>query len=190
MGIRIRQALPGDAEALLAIYAPYVTDTAVTFDYEVPSPEAFRDRMVRTLQTYPFLAAEEEGRLLGYACAGPFKGRAAYDWSVETTIYVDRDQRRRGIGYALEKRLEDILRSQHIQNVNACISCPREEEDPFLTRDSILFHERMGYSLVGTFHDCGYKFGRWYHMVWMEKMLGDHRVPAEPVIPYPDLVLP
>ncbi|MBQ1922884.1 MAG: GNAT family N-acetyltransferase [Lachnospiraceae bacterium] len=187
MGIRIRKVTPEDAEAILEIYAWYVRETAITFEYRVPSLEEFRRRIEATLEKYPYLAAEEDGRILAYAYAGPFKGRAAYDWSVETTIYADKDARRKGIGRRLLAALESSLARQGILNAYACIGVPRDTEDEYLTFDSVRFHEKMGYCLAGTFHSCGCKFGRWYSMVWMEKMLGDHTSHQAPVIPFPEL---
>ena len=174
MGIRIRKVTPEDAEALLEIYAWYVRETAITFEYRVPSLEEFRRRIEATLEKYPYLAAEEDGRILAYAYAGLFKGRAAYDWSVETTIYADKDARRKGIGRRLLAALESSLARQGILNAYACIGVPRDTEDEYLTFDSVRFHEKMGYCLAGTFHSCGCKFGRWYSMVWMEKLAGGH----------------
>lgn len=181
--VTIRAAVPEDAAALLAVYAPYVEKTAVTFEYEVPGGEAFRRRIARTLERYPCLAAEDGDGILGYACAGPFKERAAYDWAVETTVYVRRDGRRRGVGSALYGALERCLAAQNILNLNACVACParREGEDEYLTWDSVEFHRRMGYRLVGEFQKCGCKFGRWYNMAWMEKHIGAHRADQPPV---------
>ena len=187
MEVLIRTACPEDAGALLNIYAYYVRETAVTFEYEVPSLEEFRGRMERTLSRYPYLVAMQEDRILGYACAGPIKERDAYDWSVETTIYLDRDARRAGIGSLLLDELEHLLKRQGILNVYACIGIPREEGDPYLTFDSMRFHEKKGYHLAGTFRSCGSKFGRWYDMIWMEKTLGDHKGQPAPLIPFPDL---
>ena len=119
---------------------------------------------------------------MGYAYAGKFHDRAAYDWSVETSIYVEQHQKRRGIGRLLHDALEQELRRRHFLNMNACIACPMGETDPYLTRDSIRFHEKLGYRMVGEFHQCGYKFGRWYHMVWMEKHIGDHADTPLPVV--------
>ena len=185
--VTIRPATPEDVPALLAIYAHYVQETAVTFEYEVPSQREFARRLSDTLERFPYLAAEQDGQLAGYAYAGPFHTRAAYQWSAETTIYLRPEQRGKGLGCALYRALENILTKQHIQNVNACIAVPVEENDPYLTNRSAEFHARMGYRLVGRFHQCGYKFGRWYDMIWMEKLLGDH--PAQPpaVIPFPAL---
>ncbi len=182
----IRTATLADAQNLLNIYTYYVEHTAITFEYEVPTVEEFRRRISHTLEKYPYLVAEEDGHILGYAYAGPFKGRKAYDWSVETSIYVDHDGKRKGTGKALLNALEDTLKKQHIVNVNACISNP-EEEDEYLTFDSIRFHEKMGYQTVGVFHKCGYKFDRWYNMLWMEKMIGEHVSPMPEMIPFPEL---
>ena len=171
--ISIRIATIQDAEALLAIYAPYVENTAITFEYTVPSVEEFARRIHRVMTRYPYLIAEAEGEILGYASASAFHSRAAYDWAVEVSIYVNRHKRRMGIGGTLYKALEMSLSAQNILNLNACIAYP-EEEDEYLTKDSVAFHQHLGYQMVGEFHQCGYKFNRWYNMVWMEKHIGAH----------------
>ena len=158
---------------MLAIYAPYVTDTAITFEYDVPTEEEFRQRIERISKKYPYLVAEEEGRVVGYAYASAFKERAAYQWSVETSIYVDRQEKRKGVGKQLHDALETELKERGILNMNACISYV-EPEDEYLTLDSVRFHEHMGYQKVAHFHLCGRKFGRWYDMIWMEKLIGEH----------------
>lgn len=182
----IRVATPQDAEALLAVYAPYVTDTAITFEYEVPSLTEFRERIRHTLERYPYLVMEQDGEILGYAYAGPFKERAAYDWAVETTIYVKQGMKKQGIGRKLYQALEDTLIRQNILNLNACIGYPTVE-DEYLTRNSMEFHQHLGYRLVGQFYQCGYKFERWYDMVWMEKLVGEHGVEPVRVKPFPEL---
>ena len=172
-GMVIREANLSDAARMLEIYAYYVKNTAVTYEIEVPSLAEFRERMRRVTARYPWLVVEEGGIILGYAYAGPFKGRAAYDWSCEMTIYLDHGARRRGLGRALYGALETRLRDMGILNLYACIAVP-DEEDEYLTRSSADFHAHMGYSLAGTFRQCGYKFGRWYNMIWMEKIVGGH----------------
>ena len=180
--MEIRVARAEDAGACLSIYAPYVEWTAITFDYEVPSLESFRRHITETLRRYPFLIAEEDGTVLGYAYTGVFKNRRAYDWSVEVSVYVDRTKRRRGIGKKLYQALEAVSREQHLLNINACIARPKGN-DPYLDTGSERFHSAMGYSLVGVFHDSGYKFERWYDMVWMEKMLDSHPgSPQKPIL--------
>lgn len=171
--INIRIATVKDAEQLLKIYAPYIESTAITFEYEVPSVEEFAGRIKRVLSKYPYLVAEQDGELLGYAYVSSFKERAAYAWAVETSIYVDQKARNKGIGGKLLHALEAILKEQGILNVNACIAYP-EAEDEYLTKNSVEFHAHLGYRLVGEFHQCGYKFDRWYNMVWMEKQIGEH----------------
>lgn len=177
----IRNAAPEDTSAILSIYQPYVENTAITFEYEAPSQAEMQGRIADTLQRYPFLAAEENGEILGYAYAGPFKARAAYDWAVETSIYVKMGCQGQGIGKGLYLALEERLKEMHILNACACIAYT-DHEDEFLTNASMNFHEKMGYSLVGRFHQCGYKFGRWYDMIWMEKMLGKHDELPSPVL--------
>ena len=119
--ITIRMAEEGDAEALLAIYAPYVEKTAITFEYKVPTVREFKNRIASTLKRYPYLAAVRDGRILGYAYASEFKERAAYDWAVETSVYVSEDARRTGAGSILYEALENYLKRQNVINVNACI---------------------------------------------------------------------
>lgn len=169
----IRSATLSDAERLLEIYAPYIEKTAITFEYDVPTVEEFRSRIEQTLKKYPYLVAEEEGEIVGYAYAGVFKGRAAYDHCVETSIYVDMQCQRHGIGRALYEALEEKLKLQGILNVNACISWI-DEPNEYLTHQSPEFHSRLGYKQVAHFHLCGYKFGQWFDMIWMEKMIGPH----------------
>ena len=177
--ITIRMANPADAQALLNIYAPYVINTAITFEYDVPSVEEFASRIAHSLEKYPYLIAEEGGNILGYAYASPFHDRPAYDWAVETSIYVDQNIKHRGIGRKLHDALESTLRELGILNMNACIAYP-PEEDEHLDKNSVEFHAHMGYRLVGEFYKCGYKFNRWYNMVWMEKLIGEHLSDQKP----------
>lgn len=178
--LTLRAVVPEDASALLEIYAPYVTGTAVTFEYTVPTPEEFSGRIARTLERYPYLAACREGQILGYAYASPFHPRAAYGWAVETTVYVRQDCRGAGVGTALYDKLEDLLRRQGVLNLNACIAWPNDA--------SVAFHQKRGFHTVGQFTDCGFKLGRWYGMVWMEKLIAPHAVPPAPVLPFPRLL--
>lgn len=171
--IKIRVAAPDDASELLEIYSYYVTCTAITFEDEVPTKEEFERRIRVVLEKYPYLVAMVDGKIAGYAYAGEFKARAAYRWNVETSIYIHKDYRRMGIGQALYEELERLLKAQKILNMNACIAYP-VEEDEYLTKDSVRFHEKMGFDMVGEFHNSGYKFNRWYNMVWMEKSIGEH----------------
>ena len=173
--IVIRSASVNDAEALLNIYAYYVENTAITFEYDVPTLEEFQKRITNTLKKYPYLVIEKEGMILGYAYAGVFKDRAAYDWSAEVTIYLSHNATKCGIGRKLYEALETEMKNRGFLNLYACIGYPIEE-DEYLTKNSAQFHAHLGYRFVGEFYQCGYKFGRWYNMIWMEKLIGEHKV--------------
>ena len=172
--IKVRPAKPEDAAALMEIYAPYVEGTAITFEYEVPGVKEFAGRIERTLERYPYLVAETNGKAAGYCYASPFQERAAYRWAAETSVYVKQDLRGKGAGKLLYTALENALKEQNVQNLNACITYPNP--------GSITFHERLGYRTVAHFSKCGFKLGQWWDMVWMEKLLGAHETPPEPFV--------
>ena len=169
----IRKATKEDANSILRIYSYYVENTAISFEYTTPSLSEFEERISNTLKKYPFIVLEDDGLVRGYAYAGVFKGRAAYDHCCEVTIYLDRYSKGNGYGRALYEELETELKEMGIINLYACIGDP-EVEDEYLTKNSENFHQHMGYTKVGEFHKCGYKFGRWYNMIWMEKIIGEH----------------
>lgn len=180
----IRMATPADAEALLAVYAPYVQNTAVTFETAVPVAADFRRRIAATLPRYPYLVAQDARGVAGYAYTGAFVGRAAYAWSAEVSIYLAADRRGRGWGRRLYAALETLSRAQGITNLYACIGMPADPNDPYLTDASATFHAHLGYRRAGTFRRCGYKFARWYDMIWMEKIIGEHRSPMPASVPF------
>ena len=138
--------------------------------------------MADRLRRYPYLAAETEEGLVGYAYASPFKARAAYDWAVETSIYVKQGHAGQGYGRLLHDRLEALLKAQNILSMYACIAYT-DHEDAHLTNNSMHFHAHMGYELTAKFPKCGYKFDNWYDMIWMHKEIGSHDGPPSPVIP-------
>ncbi len=177
----VRDAVPADAPRLQQIHAWYIEHTAVNFNYDVPSAEVLAAQMRLTAGHYPFLVAEEAGEVCGYACAGPFVGRTAYQWSAELTIYLDPDRRSHGLGRALYEALEARLAAMGIRNLYACIGVPSGEPDEYLDTRSRDFHAHMGFTEVGHFTRCGSKFGRWYDMIWMEKVIGPHEPDPEPV---------
>lgn len=171
--ISIRFAKPEDAKELLKIYAYYVTDTAISFETEVPSEEEFKLRIEEVLKSYPFIVACKDDEILGYAYLHSFVGRKAYELSAETTIYLNPDKKKMGIGKKLYSVLEDIAKAQNITNLYSCIGYV-DKEDEYLNNNSVQFHEHIGFRMVGKFENCGHKFGRWYHMVWMEKIIGEY----------------
>lgn len=171
--ISIRFAKPEDAKELLKIYAYYVTDTAISFETEVPSEEEFKLRIEEVLKSYPYIVACKDDEILGYAYLHSFVGRKAYELSAETTIYLNPDKKKMGIGKKLYSVLEDIAKAQNITNLYSCIGYV-DKEDEYLNNNSVQFHEHIGFRMVGKFENCGHKFGRWYHMVWMEKIIGEY----------------
>lgn len=172
--ISIRFAKSEDAKELLKIYAYYVTDTAISFETEVPSEKEFKLRIEEVLKSYPFIVACKDDEILGYAYLHSFVGRKAYELSAETTIYLNPDKKKMGIGKKLYSVLEDIAKAQNITNLYSCIGYV-DKEDEYLNNNSVQFHEHIGFRMVGKFENCGHKFGRWYHMVWMEKIIGEHK---------------
>ena len=182
----IRNAEMEDAQRILEIYDYYVKNTAITFEYVTPSLDEFKERMKKTMQRYPYLVVLKEGRIEGYAYAGAFVGRAAYDWSCELTVYLDCHAQKCGMGRMIYESLEKALRNMGVLNLYACIGYP-EKDDEYLTTNSADFHAHLGFKKAGEFQNCGYKFGRWYHMIWMEKIIGEHHSNQQPIIGYSQL---
>ena len=183
--IAIRDAVLADAPRLREIYDYYVKNTAITFEYVTPTVEEFQERMRKTMRRYPYLVILKDDVIEGYAYASAFVGRAAYDWSCELSVYLAHDAQKCGMGRMIYEALEGALQSMGILNLYACIGYP-VREDEYLTANSAQFHAHLGFQKVGEFHRCGYKFNRWYDMIWMEKIIGDHREDQPPITPWPD----
>ena len=176
----IRIAREADVPAMLAIYAPYILTTTYSFEYRVPGEGEFLQRFRGHTRQFPWLVWEEDGQILGYAYgSAPFE-RAAYAWCAESSIYLRPEAQGRGIGRKLYRALEDLLRIQGYQTLYAIIT----EENP----GSLSFHERTGFVHLATFPRCGYKFGRWNGVVWMEKPLNTVESPSNPPVPWSELV--
>ena len=182
--VLIRDAKLSDAPRLLEIYSYYVKNTAITFEYNVPSLEEFRHRMKNITLRYPYIVLEADGKVMGYAYAGSFIGRAAYDWSCEMTVYLDRTAKKLGFGRKIYEAMEQRLKDMGILNLYACIGYI-DKEDEYLNHNSADFHAHLGYKTVGTFKKCGYKFGRWYDMIWMEKCIGPTQTRIDFMHPIP-----
>ena len=182
----IRSVTPEDAPALLRIYAPYVERTAISFEVTPPSEAEFRRRIGTILEKYPYLCLEEEGNILGYAYAAPYRSRAAYRWTAELSIYLAPEAAKKGSGRRLLGALESACRAMGLRILYACVALP-EGEDPYLDDNSIGFHEHMGYVRVGLLRRSGRKFGRWYHTAILEKSLAEGSEPVREVTWFPAL---
>lgn len=161
--VHLRLAEEGDAAALQRIYAPYVRETAVSFELEPPTIEQIAARLRATLPMYPWLVCERGGEVAGYAYGSRYRERAAYRWSVEVTIYVAPAHQRRGIGRALYTALLRILALQGYCNAFAAIALPNPA--------SVALHEALGFTAVGVYRSVGYKLGRWYDVGWWQRSL-------------------
>ena len=180
----VRTVTPEDAQALLDIYSWYVENTAVSFELEPPTVEEFRARIAYYRRRYPYLCVTQGDVIVGFAFAHAFRERAAYDYVAETTIYLRHDMRRRGAGRLIYTILENELKKMGVTNLYACIAVP-DGDDPHLSDASPLFHQKLGFGSCGVFYNCGRKFGKWYTMIWMEKIIGEFVGDPAPLIPYP-----
>lgn len=169
MNIKIREATLIDAETILNIYAPYITDTCISFETETPTIREFTERMENFIKRYPYLVCEIDDKIVGYAYASKHRERAAYRYSADVSVYVEREYYRQGIGKALYTKLFDLLKEQGIYTVFAGITLPNKK--------SISLHKTFGFSEVGTYHNVGYKFGKWLDVMWLEKQLREYDKP-------------
>ena len=160
----IRRATAQDAAAIARIYRFYVENTAVTFEVEPPTDDEIGRRIAAYSVRYPYLCIFEDNAMIGFAFAHAFRERPAYDYAAETSIYIRPHCRHKGVGTIIYQALENDLGDA-----------------------SPLFHEKRGYRTCGRFENCGRKFGRWYTMIWMEKVIGEYTADPAPLIPYPDL---
>lgn len=167
--MEIRIAAETDAVALLGIYAQYI-DTAITFEYELPTAAEFAQRIVETQRYYPYLVACEEGRICGYAYAHRFQARDAYQWGAELSVYLDSRMLSRGVGFRLYRLLIELLKLQGVRTVYGCVTSPNPRSERL--------HERLGFRSVGVFRRAGFKNGEWHDVVWFEKELGAYDQPA------------
>jgi L-amino acid N-acyltransferase YncA len=167
----IRLATPSDSAALLAIYAPYIQNTVITFEYEVPTTAEFSRRIAHVLKKYPWLVCEIKGRIVGYAYASPFNERSAYDWSVDASVYIHPDYHRKKIGVALYRCLFELLKLQGFYNVYAIITGAN--------KGSLDFHQSLGFKPAGSYHNVGYKFNQWQDVTWLTLAIADYQKPPQ-----------
>ena len=170
----IRQANPTDAVAILAIYAPYIRNTSITFETGVPAVADFANRIRSYLENWPWLVYEKDGQVLGYAYASRYRERVAYQWSVESSVYVHDDHHRSGIARDLYTALFSILKAQGFRTVYAVINLPNDQ--------SVAFHDIMGFKYFATYEKVGYKLGNWKDVGWWQLQLNEYaEEPAAPV---------
>lgn len=176
MGISlIRFVLEEDTIDVLKIYEPYIRDTAVTFECEVPSVDEFCDRIKGISAVYPYPVCLIDGKIAGYAYANKHRERAAYRWNAELSVYIDQSYQRLGIGKALYTCLIEILSLQNIQNVYGGVTSPNLNSEKL--------HEFFGFKKLGTYHNTGCKFHRWYDVTWFEKAIGSHEPEPKAFLP-------
>lgn len=163
--IKFRLADVSDTKEILDIYAPYITDTAITFEYDIPSIEEFRGRIEHISLEYPYVVCTYKDEIIGYAYAHRYGERAAFQWDVELSIYLDMNFKSLEIGKILYNKVIEILKLQNVQNIYACITSANDK--------SIKFHEKMGFEFIGIFKDTGYKFDKWYDITWFGMRVKD-----------------
>ena len=164
----VRAAAPEDAEQLLEIYTPFVISedsslSNVSFELAAPDVEEFRQRIQDISKQFPYLVGEINGQILGYVYCHPYRERLAYQWAVEVTIYLAPAGQGKGLGRLLYETMEKLLCLQGVTMAYSCITVGNDH--------SIKMHEALGYRLIGTFTNSGYKNGQWLDTVWLEKQL-------------------
>lgn len=175
MSVTLRVATPEDGAACAAIYAPYVAETAISFEAVPPSADEMSERIARVLPDYPWLIGEQGGRPIGYAYASRHRERAAYRWGADVAVYVDGAHHRRGVGRALYRALLALLKGQGFETAYGGVTLPNSK--------SAGLHEACGFTPVGVYRRTGYKMGVWHDVGWWELRLGGAGAdpPAEPV---------
>ena len=162
----IRIAKPEDASAILDIYAPYIRNTSLTFETEVPTIIDFANRIGQYLENWPWLVYENNGKIVGYAYASRYRERTAYQWSIECSVYVHDDHFRTGVARNLYTKLFALLKAQGFTTVYAVINLPNDR--------SVAFHESMGFHYFATYEKVGYKLGKWKNVGWWQLQLNDY----------------
>ncbi|GAA4730853.1 GNAT family N-acetyltransferase [Flavisolibacter ginsenosidimutans] len=180
--VNVRLAKAGDAGSILEIYAPHVLYNACTFETHVPSVEEFEARITKCLQKFPWLVCEIDGRIAGYVYASPHREREAYQWTCESSVYVHKDFKGKGIGRELYKTLFQLLKMQGLVNVYAGITLPNDA--------SVRLHEVCGFQLFAEYDNIGYKLGAWQKVGWWKLQLNKHELKPSPPLLFSELNLP
>jgi L-amino acid N-acyltransferase YncA len=180
MAAVIRLASPEDADQIAAIYTPFCTETAVSFESVAPTPAEMAQRIRKITEQLPWLVLDDNGRIAGYVYASPHRERAAYRWSVDVAAYVSPDYRRRGVGKALYAALFHVLADQGYFKAYAGVALPNPA--------SVALHESVGFERIGEYHGVGYKLGKWHDVRWYERPLQSERPDPPPPRPLAEVL--
>ena len=182
--MEIRIARTEDAAEIREINGYYIKNTAISFGWDVPTVKEYEEKIKETLINFPYLVAVIDGKVVGYAYACPFKEhQRAMEWIIETSIYINKDYHKKGIGKALYDALEKILKKMNIITMASCITYT-DKEDKYVNNNSCHFHQALGFKEVARFEKVGYKFNSWYSVVWMTKDINEHSLNTPEVIPF------
>jgi phosphinothricin acetyltransferase len=169
----IRFAIESDSASILQIYAPYITDSVITFEYEVPTITKLNEKMANIQKKYPWLVCEINGNIVGYAYASCFREREAYKWSVDFSVYINPQYHRKNIGKALYFALFELLKLQGCYNAYAGVTLPNIKSEGL--------HESFGFKAIGIYENVGYKFGSWHDVKWYGLKINEHdQAPVKP----------
>ncbi|MDD6211074.1 MAG: GNAT family N-acetyltransferase [Bacteroidales bacterium] len=169
----VRMATEADGEGVLAVYAPYIRYSAITFEYEVPDAVTFTKRIGEVLREYPYLVCCRDGIIVGFAYAHRQMARAAYQWNAELSVYLAEGFQGYGIGKALYYALIELLKQQNVQNLYGGLTVPNAASEGL--------HRFFGFKPAGIYHHTGYKCGKWHDVMWFEKSIGSHGASPEPL---------
>lgn len=179
MGYTYRLANKNDVKYILDIYAPYITDTIVSFEVEVPSIDEFEKRFETISDEYPYIVCENKEKIIGFAYAHRYMDRSAYQWDAELSIYIDHTFQGKSIGQELYMKLFELLKLQNVINVYGCVTSPNPRSEAL--------HLKLGFSKIGIFHNTGFKLNQWIDVVWFEKTIGEYSQKPSPFIPFQDI---
>lgn len=174
MNIKIRMANESDSEEILGIYAPYIKNTVITFEYDIPTIDEFKSRIRKISKDYPYLVCTLNDKIIGYAYSYRHKERAAYKWNVELSVYINNAYLNYGIGKAFYTALIEISKLQNIQNIYGGVTCNNINSEKL--------HEYFGFKKLGVYHNTGYKFGKWHDVAWFEKSINEYYGDPKPLL--------
>lgn len=177
--MELRVANEGDVAAILSIYEPYIKNTTITFEIDVPTLDAFKKRFQCITEEFPWLVCEIHGRIVGYAYAEKAFERAAYQWDADIAVYIEAAYQGQGIARKFYRCIEALLILQGYKNIYAAVTGQNDR--------SMRFHEAAGYHAFANYHNSGYKMGKWLDVIWFEKKLSDYCDNPKSPISFPSM---